>query len=153
MSAILTGKEVKQRLKQFPHATVTSISMPAWIYVLSRLVLLNGEPNQNNFSEFVRKLVDKYLSSEEIENCEFSVGQIETILDRCRQDLKADLIRRSLGLGQNNLPAEEAKRSTRRTGKDPADVLKELKRLLQAGVITDADHTKQKEEILKSLRT
>lgn len=152
MQGVLKAKEVRQRLQEFPHATVTSISMPTWIYVLSRLVLLNGEPNQKNFSEFVRALLEKQLGSKEIENREFSLEQIETVLNRSRRELKADLIRRYLGVGQGNLLADEVKKTSRRKGKDPAEVLKELKRLLDAGVISEADFIKQKEEILKSIR-
>lgn len=152
MQGMLKGKEVRQKLQDFPHATVTSISMPTWIYVLSRLIFLNGEPNQKNFSEFVRQLAEKHLNTKEVENREFSIEQIQTVLNRSRVALKADLIRRALGVGHDNLPAEDGKKSSLKIGKDPAVVLKELKRLLEAGVITQADHTKQKEEILKSLR-
>ena len=152
MKAVLSGKEVRHKLEAFPHATVTSISMPTWIFVLSRLVLLSGEQHQKHFSDLVRSLLEKYLSGKEFEGREFTQEQIETVLKRSRRELKAELIRSCLGWGQSDIKNQVTRKGSKKA-KDPADVLKELKRLFDAGAITEADLTKQKEEILKSLRS
>ena len=137
MQAILNGKDVKLRLEQFPRSSVTSVSMPTWIYFLTRLYLLKQD-KPKNFSQFV---------------CEFSREQVEEVLLRCRKELKADVIRDYLGLREGITPLVNSKGRPNGKVQNPADVLKKLRDFHKAGLITDADFSRQKEEVLKSLRT
>ena len=152
MQAILNGKDVKLRLEQFPRSSVTSVSMPTWIYFLTRLYLLKQD-KPKNFSQFVRELLEQTLSSKEVEVCEFSREQVEEVLLRCRKELKADVIRDYLGLRAGITPLVNSKGRPNGKVQNPADVLKKLRDFHKAGLITDADFSRQKEEVLKSLRT
>jgi len=152
MQGVLSGKDVKKRLEEFPRASVTSVSMPTWLYLLTKLYLLKQE-NPKNLSQLLRDLLKDALISKRVEETDFSVEEVEEVLLHCRKEMQVDVIRDYLGLKTGLRPLQINK--TRSSGKvqNPADVLKKLRDFHKAGLITDADFSKQKDEVLKSLRT